>query len=104
MIYELREYTAVPGRFQALSDRFADVALKLFAEHHMTCVMAGPTRIGPNATNELVYVLQWDSYEQMAAKWSEFLDDPRWKAARVKSESDGPLVERISRRILDTMA
>ncbi|MFF4214506.1 NIPSNAP family protein [Streptomyces sp. NPDC001796] len=99
MIYEIREYTAVPGRMHALIRRNREVGIPLFAKHGMECVFMSVTEIGDNGNNELVYVLKWDSYAQMAEKWAAYLTDPDWLEAKAASEADGPIVERIRRRI-----
>jgi hypothetical protein len=101
MIYEIREYSSVPGRMPALIRRFKDHTLDLFEEHGMECVFMSLTEVGENSTNELVYVMRFDSYDDMGRKWAAFMADPQWRQVRAVSESDGPIVERIRRRVLN---
>ncbi len=101
MIYEIREYTAVPGRMPALAKRFREHTLGLFAKHRMEVDLMALTELGTNSGNELVYVMKFDSYEDMATKWAAFTADPEWLEARTASEVDGPLVASIGRRVLN---
>lgn len=100
MIYEIREYTTVPGRMPALVKRFNNHTLGYFRKHGMEVVFLSVTELGANSNNELVYVLQFDSYDDMVSKWAAFQADPGWRDARSASEADGPIVASISRRVL----
>lgn len=100
MIYEIREYTTVPGRMPALVKRFTDHTLGLFAKHGMEVVFMSVTELGGNSNNELVYVMRFDTYDDMASKWAGFMADPQWREVRGASEVDGPIVASISRRVL----
>jgi hypothetical protein len=37
-VFELRTYTAKPGKIDALHARFRDHTVKLFEKHHMTVI------------------------------------------------------------------
>lgn len=104
MILELREYVAAPGRRPRLVARFREHTLPLFEKHGMDCRLIGTTEIGADCTNELAYVLAFSSVAEMDEKWRAFLADPEWARAREQSEVDGPLVDRIRRRVLDSAA
>ena len=101
MIYEIREYTTVPGRMPALVRRFRNDTLPIFARMGMEVTFMSLTEVGDDSNNELVYVLRFDSYDDMATKWAAFQADPEWRAARKASEEDGPIVARIRRRVLN---
>lgn len=101
MIYEIREYTTVPGRMPALVKRFRDHTFGLFAKHGMEVDFMALTELGANSNNELVYVMKFDSYEDMARKWAAFMTDPEWVEVRKASEVDGPIVASIGRRVLN---
>ena len=103
MIYELREYSAVPGRMPALIRRFNEHALKGLAKHGMEVVFISLTEFGANTMNEIVYVLRFDSYDDLERKWKALLSDPEWIEAKRLSELDGPLVAKLGRRILTSM-
>ena len=101
MLYELREYTVVPGRLPALVRRFKDHTLALFRKHGMRVVFMSLTEVGDNSSNELVYVMQFDSYQELQERWAGFVADPDWQAIKQKSEVDGPLVAKVHRRLLN---
>ena len=101
MLYELREYTAIPGRLPVLIDRFNATAIPLFAKHGMDLVHIGRTNFGENSFGELVYMLSFADTADMDAKWARFLQDPEWVAAEAASEADGPLIQTLKRRLLD---
>jgi NIPSNAP len=103
VIYELREYTVVPGRMPGLIRRFNVYALKLLAKHDMEVVFISLTDLGDNS-NEVVYMLKFDSYGEMAQKWDALGADPEWHAARAECEADGPLVAKLRRRVLSPAA
>ena len=101
MIYEIREYTTVPGRMPALVKRFNEHTLRLFQRHGMDLDFISLTAVGDNSNNELVYVLRFADYAELERKWAAFMSDPEWQRARAESEVDGPIVARINRRILN---
>ena len=104
MIYELREYTAVPGRMPALVSRFKDHTLGIFARLGMEVVFMSVTELGADSSNELVYVMKFDSYDDMATKWAAFRADREWNEVRRASEADGPIVVAVGRRLLNPAA
>lgn len=101
MIYEIREYTTPPGRMPALVRRFREHTFELFERHGMEVVFSSVTAVGPDSVNELVYVLRFDSYQDMADRWAAFFADPDWQGVKAASEADGPIVARVARRVLD---
>ena len=99
MIYELRTYEVVPGRMPALHKRFAETTLALFARHGIKVVGFWTSDIG-GASNELVYMLAYDSLADRETRWSAFTSDPEWAEKRALSERDGPIVARVTNAIL----
>lgn len=91
-LYELRTYTALPGRLDALNKRFRDHTTQLFAKHGMTNVIY----LTPaNGDNKLIYLIAHENEAAAAASWKAFREDPAWKAAREASEADGKIVEKV---------
>jgi hypothetical protein len=85
--YELRIYTAAPGRLGALNARFRDHTLKLFARHGMTNVIYwNPAAGEPGADNNLTYLLAHASRPAATESFDQFRVDPDWVAARKASE------------------
>ena len=99
MIYELRVYRCVPGRLPALLKRFENTTLKLWDKHCIKPVGFFTTLVG-ESNQELTYMLAWESLAEREKKWTAFMTDPDWMAARAKSEEDGQIVGNIISQIL----
>ncbi|PKB65254.1 MAG: NIPSNAP family protein [SAR202 cluster bacterium Io17-Chloro-G2] len=98
MIYELRTYETIPGRLPALNARFADHTVGFFKRHGIHIVGFWTEDIG--TSNQLVYMLGFDSLADREAKWAAFQADPDWNKARAESEVDGPINARVKNQIL----
>jgi hypothetical protein len=86
-IYELRTYIAVPGKLDAMLDRFRDHAVALFEKHGMTSIGYWvPTDDDGKRTESLVYLVAHDSREAAKKSWEAFWADPEWTAARSEGE------------------
>ncbi|MDA1010104.1 MAG: NIPSNAP family protein [Chloroflexi bacterium] len=99
MIYELRTYTANPGKMAGLQARFRDHTCAIFERHGIKNIGYWTNSIG-GRSDELIYLL---AYEDMASRdqsWAAFQADPDWQRARTESEVDGLLVHHIENRIL----
>jgi hypothetical protein len=94
-VFELRTYTAAPGKMKALDARFREHTNKLFEKHGMTIIAFWHPLKEEEAAQKLIYVLAFPSKEVADKSWKDFRDDPDWKAAREASEKDGKLVEKV---------
>src|SRR5258707_12072009 len=47
------------------------------------------------SSQEITYMLAWDSMAEREKRWGAFLADPEWAAVVAKTEKDGQLVEDI---------
>lgn len=103
MIYELRIYDCLPGRLPALLTRFNDHTLALWARHGIRQAGFFTTMVGENS-NRLTYFLAWDSLAEREAKWTAFIRDPDWLAARDASERDGPILANVRNELLSPTA
>ncbi|MED5803833.1 NIPSNAP family protein [Gordonia sp. Z-3] len=101
MLYEVREYVAVPGRLPAIIDLFNQHTIRLFAKHDMDLIQVGRTWIGENSYNELVYTLRFSDVAELEKKWEMFLQDPEWVAELTAREAEGPMVASMRRRLVD---
>ena len=99
MIYELRVYRCVPNRMPALLKRFESKTLAIWRKHGIRQAGFFTTMIG-QSSQELTYLLAWESLAEREQKWAAFIADPEWIAARDESEKDGPIVETIANSIL----
>lgn len=99
MIYELRIYRTVPEQLARLKARFRDQTLRIWEKHGIRPVGFWTTLIG-SSSEELTYMLQWESLADRETKWNSFLSDPAWHEVRDNSERDGPIVANIASQIL----
>ncbi|HJP40385.1 MAG TPA: NIPSNAP family protein [Dehalococcoidia bacterium] len=94
MIYELRIYTAYRGAMARLQARFREYTVRLFERHGIQNVGYWTNSIG-GRSDELWYILGYESMAQRDESWAAFPADPGWGSARAESEKDGPLVHYI---------
>jgi NIPSNAP len=103
VIYELRVYRCVPNRLPALLKRFETKTLALWEKHGIRQAGFFTTMIG-ESNQELIYLLAWESLAEREKKWSAFIADPEWKAAREETEKDGAIVATLANSILQPTA
>src|SRR5271167_1566683 len=92
-VFELRTYTAAPGKMEALNARFRDHTCKLFEKHGMTNI--GYWTPVENPERKLYYILAYPDRAAREESWKEFMADPVWKAAFAESETGGKLVDKV---------
>ena len=102
MIYELRTYDAMPGKLPALHDRFANTTVRLFEKHGIRVVGFWTEDVG--TSNTLVYMLAFDDMAQRDRAWTAFRADDERARAFAETEREGPLVVRVTNRILKPTA
>ena len=90
MIYELRNYTAQPGRLRDLLARFENHTNRIWARYGIRQAGFWTTIVGP--TEGLSYLLAWESFAEREEKWNAFRADPELLKAFAESEKNGPLV------------
>jgi hypothetical protein len=99
--FEIRTYTAAPGKLEELHARFRDHTMKLFKKHGMEVVgFWGPTDKEKGSENTLVYVMAFPSREARDQAWKDFGADPEWQKARSESEKNGKLTDKVESVIL----
>jgi hypothetical protein len=92
-VYELRTYTAAPGKLPQVLARFRDHTTRLFEKHGMVNVAYWtPTDAKDGAGEKLIYLLAHASREAAVASWAAFRADPEWQTAKAASEAAGPIV------------
>jgi hypothetical protein len=99
MIHELRVYTCLPGRLPALLKRFETQTLRIWEKHGIRQAGFWTNMVGPD-NNTLTYLLAWDSLAERQQKWSAFISDAEWHAARDASEKDGLIVANVANSFL----
>jgi hypothetical protein len=92
-VYELRTYTAIEGRLDALHARFKDHLLGFFQKHGMTNVVYFKPMDAPLSQTTLMYLVSHESREAAAKSWSAFQNDAEWK--KVSSAGGGPMSSKV---------
>ncbi len=91
-VFEMRTYTAAPGKFEALKTRFRDHTTRLFERHGMTNIGYWIPLDSPKSENTLVYILAYPSRESAKKSWEGFRADPEWQKVAAESQKDGNLL------------
>jgi hypothetical protein len=91
-VYELRTYTAVEGKLDAINARFRDHTRQIFERHNMKSVGYWTPSEGPLAGKTLIYVLEHPSRDEATKNWAAFRADPEWVKVKAESEAAGPIV------------
>jgi hypothetical protein len=95
-VFELRTYTASPGKLDALNARFRDHTIALFKKHGMEVVgFWEPIDKETGAGEKLIYLLAHPSRETAQANWKAFREDPEWVKVKAESEAGGVLTAKI---------
>lgn len=98
MIYELRIYETVPGRLPDLHKRFETITLKIW--ERLGIKQAGFWTADVGTSNELIYLIQWESMAEREQKWQTFQSDPEWIEKRAQTEANGQIVARVRNSFL----
>ena len=93
MIYESRIYKAVPGKLPNINARFANHTIGFFEEFDIGMVGFWNDEIG--ASNQLTYILSFDSMADREKKWAAFGAHKPWHEVRAETEKNGPLVAQV---------
>ena len=101
-VYELRMYSANPGKLDAIVARFRDHATAILPRHNMKCMGSWTTQ--DNNKNLFIYIVEHESREAAAKNWDAFRADPDWKQAKAASEVDGPLIASAEHYFMDPTA
>ena len=90
-VFELRIYTANPGKFEAMKARFREHIIPLFAKHGMTVVGFWTAADEPKSADTLTYILAFPSRESAQKSWDAFRADPEKLKVWAETEKDGPI-------------
>jgi hypothetical protein len=100
--FELRVYSAQPGKRDALAARFADRTAAIFARHGITNVgywipRQSDPEIGVSAENTFIYVRGYPSKEERDKRLKAVRDDPEFVQVVTKQEEnpDTKLVQKV---------
>lgn len=98
MYYELRTYTAAPGKLEDLKTRFREHTIRIFGKHNITVVGFWTPDVPDN--DKLVYLLSFPDRASCDASWAAFRNDPEWHEAKARSEVNGILAAHIESQYL----
>ena len=99
MMYELRTYHAMPGRLPDLNKRFAEITLDFFKKHGIDVVGFWTNELG-GSSDQLIYMLAYESLADREKKWHAFFTDKERLAKFAETEKNGPLVARLTAQML----
>jgi hypothetical protein len=99
--YELRVYTALPGKRDALAERFASRTAAIFARHGITNVgywipQQSDPELGITAENTFIYIRGYPSKEERDKRLKARGADPEFAEVVSKAESN-PATKLISK-------
>ena len=101
-VFELRTYTANPGRMDALHKRFREHTCELFKKHGMELIgFWTPQDDDKGKGSKLIYLLAFPSRDDAAKSWKAFDDDPEWKRVYAESHKDGVIVGNVDSVYMD---
>lgn len=93
-VFELRIYTAPPGKLPNLLARFENHTTKIFERHGMINVGYW-VPVEEKDSNKIYYILKHKSREAAKASWEAFGADPEWQKVHAESVADGQIVEKV---------
>lgn len=97
-VYELRTYTAPPGKLNELLARFRQHTLKIFERHGMVNVGYWvPMDEKDGSADTLIYLLEHKSRAAADASWKAFSADPEWQDVSKKTQVNGKIVAKVDR-------
>ena len=99
-IFELRIYSVLPGRMDAMNARFKNHTNALLMKHHMSLIGFWQPQ-GEDASKKLYYLVAHKNRNEAVTNWNAFVNDPDWKKAKADSEKDGPIVSKVENIWLD---
>ncbi len=97
LAYELRTYTANPGKMDDLHARFRNHTLRLFEKHGIKNVAYWTPVDKPDT---LVYIVAHKSRDAAKKSWADFIADPEWQAVYKESHKNGVLVKKVESQFL----
>jgi hypothetical protein len=94
--FEMRTYTAEPGKLPDLLARFRNHTVKLIDKHKMNNIGYWLTeKTDANGQAQLFYILAHPSEAIGKEQWEAFRNDPAWKTVKETSEKNGPITKKI---------
>ncbi len=99
-VYELRTYTAAPGKFDALAARMKAHSIQYLKAHAIT--PHGFFTPVDNKAGEMILVVSHESEAARKANWEAFRADPAYTQIQRDTDKDGKLIAKQSTLVLTT--
>ena len=97
-VYEVRTYTANPGRLADMHETFRRYWTKtIFPRHGMEGVLYLAPTDTPLARNTMLYVLAHPSRDAAERSWAAFMADPEVQAISRERNANGRIVANVER-------
>jgi hypothetical protein len=90
-LFELRTYTANPGKFEAMKARFREHIIPLFGKHGLTLIGFWTYADSPASANTLVYILAHENRAAAERNWAASLADPVRQRVWQETEAEDPI-------------
>lgn len=94
-VYEMRTYTAAPGKLDDLHARFRNHTTRIFAKHHMKVIGYWVPVDTDKSKTTLIYILEHASADAAKMSWTAFGKDPEWHAVAKASNANGAILANI---------
>ncbi len=92
--WELRTYTANPGKLENVHARFRNHTMSIFSRLGMTNYLYWrPVADQPAQTDKMIYLMAYPTAAARTTMWQAFSQDPEWVKVRTESEAAGPLLK-----------
>jgi hypothetical protein len=91
-VYELRTYTAAPGKMAELQKRFRDHTMQIFEKHGMKNIGYW---VAADKPDTLIYILAHKSRQEADKSWKAFRRDPEWLRVFAESQKNGSLTKKV---------
>jgi hypothetical protein len=98
-VYELRQYTIVPGRLDVALERFQDRLPAMFARHNIRNIGRWSVSAGA-ATPGFTYLMAYDDLAERERVWSAFYEDDEWWRIRAETQGAEEATERFDLHFL----
>jgi hypothetical protein len=99
-IYELRTYTAAPGKVAEVIDELRHAA-EGFERHGITNVGYWVPTDPPHSETTVIYMLKFDTREGRAQQFEDFRTDPEWRRVFEEYNKDGRIVANVDALLLN---
>jgi hypothetical protein len=92
--WELRTYTANPGKLEDIHNRFRNHTTRIFSRLGMTNYLYfRPVADQEAMTDKMVYILNYPSQAARTTMWQAFAQDPEWQKVSAESQINGQLLK-----------